>query len=49
MCHKIYNFEENCKLYNELNHDNYYNRIALDVNEIKKDLENKLTQKEIAL
>ena len=23
----IDNFEENCKLYNELNHDNYYNRI----------------------
>ena len=44
----IDNFEENCKIYNELNHDNYYNRIALDVNEIKKDLENKLTQKEIA-
>lgn len=44
----IENFEENCKIYNNTNHDNYYNRIILDANEIKNDLENKLTQKEIA-
>ena len=44
----IENFEENCKKYNIENHDNYYKKFSLNKEEIKTDIENKLTQKEIA-